>query len=376
MIVLGPNGNSEADDDFPATTGTAGRVDVGASATGNIGAVNDEDWFRVDLEAGKFYQIDLEGVSGGGGTLADPYLYDIHDSSGNAISGTENDDVDPDNDIYDSQIIFTPTAAGTYYLVAGDVDGLATGTYTLSVREVLEVLVPTAAPLGGLDPSDVPGPVRNVVVPGTGRSRVVYWDAPDETETGAQWITEFHIYASKGAGCDGSQLAEYVVEHPGFTTPPDLDGTDDDTELDRFKYFKIVYVASDQSGSDGFSIQFGVAAVNELGEGDCVGEPAPSASKLVVADGPPGLVPNAPNPFNANTLIPYRLDTDGPVRLEIYNLLGQSMRTLVDEVQAAGAYWVRWDARDGRGAAVASGVYLVRLHYPGGVQTQRMLYLK
>ena len=81
-------------------------------------------------------------------------------------------------------------------------------------------------------------------------------------------------------------------------------------------------------------------------------------------------------PFQPSTVISYRLATPGAVRLEIYNLLGQSMRTLVDQVQAAGAYWVRWDARDGRGAAVAAGVYLVRLHYPGGVQTQRLLYLK
>ena len=100
------------------------------------------------------------------------------------------------------------------------------------------------------------------------------------------------------------------------------------------------------------------------------------ASKPAVADGPPGLAPNAPNPFNASTLIPYRLDADGPVRLEIYNLLGQRVRALVDEAQTAGAYRVRWDARDGRGAAVATGVYFLRLHYPGGVQTRRMLYLE
>ena len=100
------------------------------------------------------------------------------------------------------------------------------------------------------------------------------------------------------------------------------------------------------------------------------------ASKPAVADGPPGLAPNAPNPFNASTLIPYRLDAAGPVRLEIYNLLGQRVRALVDEAQAAGAYRVQWDARDGRGAAVAAGVYFIRLRYPGGVQTRRMLYLE
>ena len=124
-----------------------------------------------------------------------------------------------------------------------------------------------------------------------------------------------------------------------------------------------------------------IKAINEHGTSERsrwyhIDTPEAPASKPAVADGPPGLAPNAPNPFNANTLIPYRLDADGPVRLEIYNLLGQSMRTLVDQYQDAGFYKVRWDARDRRGALVSAGMYLVRLHYPGGVQTQRLLYLK
>ena len=124
-----------------------------------------------------------------------------------------------------------------------------------------------------------------------------------------------------------------------------------------------------------------IKAINERGTSERsrwyhIDTPAAPASKPAVADGPPGLAPNAPNPFNANTLIPYRLDADGPVRLEIYNLLGQPVRTLVNQYQDAGFYKVRWDARDQRGALVSAGMYLVRLHYPGGVQTQRLLYLK
>ena len=64
------------------------------------------------------------------------------------------------------------------------------------------------------------------------------------------------------------------------------------------------------------------------------------------------------------------------MRLEIFNTLGQRVRTLVDEVQAPGRYQVSWDARGQGGAPVAAGVYLSRLQYPGGVQTQRLLYLK
>ena len=90
-----------------------------------------------------------------------------------------------------------------------------------------------------------------------------------------------------------------------------------------------------------------------------------------------GLASSYPNPFNSSTRIEYGLSAAGRVRLEIYNVLGQPVRVLVDEEsQDAGRYQVEWDARDQRGAAVAAGVYLTRLVYPGGVETRRLLYLK
>ena len=96
-------------------------------------------------------------------------------------------------------------------------------------------------------------------------------------------------------------------------------------------------------------------------------EAAPEAS---------GLSPNSPNPFNSATLITYRLSSPGPVKLVIYNVLGQPVRTLLDETRGAGTYHVRWDARDDGGALLSTGVYIARLSYPGGAQTQRLLYLK
>ena len=88
------------------------------------------------------------------------------------------------------------------------------------------------------------------------------------------------------------------------------------------------------------------------------------------------LLPNYPNPFNGGTEIPYRLADPGQVQVVVYNLLGQPVRTLVDQFQDFGPHQIPWDARDGRGAAVASGVYLARLRYPGGTQTRRLLYLE
>ena len=99
-----------------------------------------------------------------------------------------------------------------------------------------------------------------------------------------------------------------------------------------------------------------------------------AAAKAVAATS--GLAPNVPNPFNSATQIAYHLSSPGPVQLVIYNVLGQPVRTLVDQFQAAGSYQAQWDARDQRGTSLSSGVYITRLSYPGGVHTQRLLYLK
>lgn len=73
--------------------------------------------------------------------------------------------------------------------------------------------------------------------------------------------------------------------------------------------------------------------------------------------------PNYPNPFNSTTHIRYQLPERGKVTLEIYNVLGQRVRTLVNEAQAAGVYTVEWDGRNGQGVSVGSGVYFCRVRY-------------
>ena len=89
-----------------------------------------------------------------------------------------------------------------------------------------------------------------------------------------------------------------------------------------------------------------------------------------------GLALGVPNPFNSSTQIAYHLSNPGPGQLVIYNVLGRSVRTLVDQYQAAGSHRVQWDARGEQGASLSSGVYLIRLNYPGLTETQRLFYLK
>ncbi len=77
------------------------------------------------------------------------------------------------------------------------------------------------------------------------------------------------------------------------------------------------------------------------------------------------LHPNFPNPFNPETEIRYEIPAGPGTRrrtvLQIYNLLGQLVRTLVDRTEPAGFYAVKWDGRDEFGRQVPSGVYIYRL---------------
>ena len=86
-----------------------------------------------------------------------------------------------------------------------------------------------------------------------------------------------------------------------------------------------------------------------------------------------GLGPNYPNPFNPSTIIPYQLPASDQVRLEVFNILGQRVATLVDGVQPAGFHTARWNATDAAGRAVAAGVYLYRLRGGGVSLTERMV---
>ena len=84
---------------------------------------------------------------------------------------------------------------------------------------------------------------------------------------------------------------------------------------------------------------------------------------------------NYPNPFNPSTIIPYQLPVSTHVRLEVFNLLGQRIATLVDREQPAGFHSARWDGTDAAGRAVGAGVYLYRLVSGQTVATERMVLI-
>ncbi len=88
------------------------------------------------------------------------------------------------------------------------------------------------------------------------------------------------------------------------------------------------------------------------------------------------LLGNYPNPFNPETSISYNVKEDSPVSLEIYNLKGQKIRTLVSGKVKAGSYKITWKGDDDYGRPVSSGVYLYKMTSGRYTSTQKMMLMK
>ena len=83
-----------------------------------------------------------------------------------------------------------------------------------------------------------------------------------------------------------------------------------------------------------------------------------------------------PNPFNPVTSINYDLPEAGLATLRVYNLLGQQVRTLVDQHMPAGRHTAKWQGRDDRGRTVPTGVYFIRFSAGGVIHHNKIMLLK
>jgi hypothetical protein len=88
------------------------------------------------------------------------------------------------------------------------------------------------------------------------------------------------------------------------------------------------------------------------------------------------LYQNYPNPFNAETRIRFSLPRSAFVTIEVYNTLGQRVRTLVGEQLSAGYKEVTWDGKDEGGQGVSSGVYFYRIKTGDFTESKRMILVK
>lgn len=174
----------------------------------------------------------------------------------------------------------------------------------------------------------------------------------DVTETGAHlaWepaddadVVEYYVYRATGA----QSLGEPVHITAGLTW-------------------------TDANG--GGPEPYWVAAVDDAGN---VGEPIGSEPSTNAGPNVPNtfyLGQNAPNPFNPSTSIEFGMPAgaSGNVTIDIFDVAGKLVRTLLNESRGSGTWRVTWDGTTNAGSRVSSGVYFYRLRTPQFVQTRRM----
>lgn len=88
------------------------------------------------------------------------------------------------------------------------------------------------------------------------------------------------------------------------------------------------------------------------------------------------LLQNFPNPFASQTMIPYILSKSEQVKIDIYNLRGQYIRTLVHTMLEAGSQLTFWDGLDSKGRAVASGLYMCQMKVGNEILKRKMMLVR
>ena len=139
-------------DHCSAATDTSCTVEAGSRVTGNFETGKDIDWYRVEFENGKTYQIDLRSNEDIPSLTfaSQPVIDGIYDNDGNKIDGTSDIDGNHPNG-FDARVTYTADRTGVFY-IAAEGDGANTGTYRLDVSEVAnqQVFEPLSVAFEGL----------------------------------------------------------------------------------------------------------------------------------------------------------------------------------------------------------------------------------
>ncbi|MEJ2536372.1 MAG: T9SS type A sorting domain-containing protein, partial [Calditrichia bacterium] len=146
---------------------------------------------------------------------------------------------------------------------------------------------------------------------------------------------------------------QWTLGASGGTSPLQLDAND---------FFGAT--ADDEMYFDDYYVRADTTVITGIGDG---GVQVPKEFALYQ---------NYPNPFNPTTTIRYDVKQSTEVKLVIYNMLGQEVRTLVNNRQDAGYKTVVWDGLNNRGSRVASGIYIYRLQAGDFVQARKMILMK
>ncbi len=165
------------------------------------------------------------------------------------------------------------------------------------------------------------------------------WSAPPDDD-----VAYYSVYGSAGAFDESAQLIDYTTS------------TRMDVAARAFAHYYVT--ATDRAGNESSAATL---------DGPGAGTPATPHTLSVSA---------YPNPFNPATTIRYTVPTPGHVFVDVFNVSGGKVRSLVDEDSPAGAFTARWDGRNDAGQSASSGIYFVRVEHAGATRAYKLVMLK
>jgi hypothetical protein len=179
-----------------------------------------------------------------------------------------------------------------------------------------------------------------------------YWDVDITNDGGQTWSTVEHTLESSNAWVQiDLNLADYYDE-PGmvqlrFVAADEGDGSLVEAAVDDFTLIAIYSTTGVGDGNDDLAVRYVTS-----------------------------LYQNAPNPFNPRTEIKFSLRQPGTAQLQVFDVRGRMIKSLVDQALPAGEHSVSWNGVDHNDRPVATGVYFYRLFADGRTLTKRMMLVK
>ncbi len=274
----------------------------------------------------------------------------VSDEDGNPISGLDPGAFETILDEVQASVTYTETSTGTYTGNLG-ISGLAESSHNI------EVTVTDTRPISGTGSAEfsiTSGEVDIVEI-----AKAVYNSRKSNGELKVE-ATSSHAPAGTDPNVAPSlKLKVYLNNVLIKEEPMDFDSK-------RGKYKKTVTEVSSKPSSIIVTSDHGGSYT--MLESEIGGKSTPAGAKANLQ--------NYPNPFNPETNIEYGIKETGFVSIKIHNILGQVVRTLVNEAQSAGFYTVVWNGRDEQGRELSSGIYYCRLTAGEQSAILKMLFLK
>ena len=178
---------------------------------------------------------------------------------------------------------------------------------------------------------------------------LIQWNTASEVET-----VGFNLYRSDVEEGPFEQINQAII--PASSDPftgSSYSYRDYDTEAGNTYYYKLEDVSI--NGKTKFHPPVSATA------------PSPEKHELF---------PNYPNPFNKSTVFKYQIPVKTHVIIEIFNVLGRKIRTIIDENKEIGFYTVSWDGLDSHGLPVVSGIYFYHMSTNSFRTTRKMTVIR